>query len=267
MSLKRRDPRNPLTGRSTALAALLAPKAPAFRVLTLVLAESELELVPDELRHHPSVTKPAKRHEKRPGRTLLDSSVHHEALRGAPEGERRGRPDLVHFFLLLGLDSVLNRRRALTLLVHTRHDEILRVDPSTRIMRNYNRFVGLVEQLLRTGRVPEATPLLTVEPGWTLARVLADAVPAGTHKVAFRETGRRVTPAEFFRGRAAASPDLAAVIGGFPKGDFRADVDKLVDETVSIGPDALPVWTVEAEAIVHWEAATDAFGTESDRER
>lgn len=205
------------------------------------------------------MTKPAKRLDKRPSRTLLDSSLHHEALKSFPDGDRRGRPDLVHFFLLLGLDSALNKKRGLSLLVHTRNDELIRVAPETRIMRNYNRFVGLAEQVFREKHVPAREPLITLESGWTLERVLTEAVPASAHKTVLSEGPKSIAPAAWIAERAKSSPELAVVIGGFPRGDFRSDVAKLTDESVSFGPEMLPVWTIEMEVIAHWEQATGVF--------
>lgn len=204
--------------------------------------------------------KPAKRLDKRPSRTLLDASLHHEALKALPEGERRGRPDLVHFFLLLGLDSALNKKGGLTLLVHTRNDELIRIAPQTRIMRNYNRFVGLAEQVFREKHVPAKEPLITLESGWSLERVVKEALPQGVHVAALKEGPSHVAPGDWVPARAKASRELAVVIGGFPKGDFRSDVAGFTREVVSFGAEALTVWTIEMELIAHWEAATGVFG-------
>ncbi len=79
-------------------------------MLNLLLADAEIELIPREIFHHPSVKANAKRRGKPPAEILLDSTIHHSALRKLTEGERRGRPDLVHFYLLLALESIMNKR-------------------------------------------------------------------------------------------------------------------------------------------------------------
>ena len=33
------------------------------------------------------------------------------------------------------------------IIVHTRNNDVITIDPETRIMRNYTRFIGLMEQL------------------------------------------------------------------------------------------------------------------------
>ncbi|MDG6220885.1 MAG: 16S rRNA methyltransferase, partial [Candidatus Thermoplasmatota archaeon] len=133
-------------------------------MLTLVLADAELELVPEEIARHPSVVKNAQKRGKRPELTLLDSSLHHQALRKIVDGGRRGRPDIAHFFLLLALDSIANSRQEMRVFVHTRNDDVITIDPETRIPRSSNRFFGLVESLFLNGAVPDKIkPLMRLE--------------------------------------------------------------------------------------------------------
>lgn len=222
-------------------------------MLTLILAEAELELVPDAISDHPQVRAAARAKDRRPSRTLLDSSVHHEALRGAPEGERRGRPDLVHFAMLLGLDSALNKADELRIVVHTRNDERIAIHPDTRLMRNYPRFVGLMESLFREGASPKTNPLLVHEPGWSLKRVIEHhrAGPV----IAFHEAGRPVEPGAFLAERKTQGDDLTVVLGCFPHGDFHSPPAEWADDIVGLGGEPLSVWTVEMEVLAHWERA------------
>lgn len=226
-------------------------------MLTLILAEAELEMVPESIKYHPQVQKAAKFRERRAARTLLDSSVHHEAMRQLPEHERRGRPDLVHFSLLLALDSALNKADKLRVVVHTRNDERIAIHPDTRLMRNYPRFVGLMENLFREGATPKHDPLLVHEEGWDLKRVIEH------HKsgpvVCFSEAGTPVEPGAFFEQKVAASPDLTIVLGCFPHGDFRLAPSSFADEIVGLGGATLCVWTVEMEILAHYERAVKLF--------
>ncbi|MHB8603933.1 MAG: 16S rRNA methyltransferase [Thermoplasmatota archaeon] len=224
-------------------------------MLTLVLADAELELVPPELRAHPAVTRPLERAGRRGGAVVLDASLHHDALRHVPEGDRRGRPDLAHLFLLLGLDHPLNRRGGLRLMIHTRNDDLITVEPATRIMRNYDRFLGLMEKVLAGVPPPPGAPkLLSLERGRALGAAL-DAHARGPRAV-LTESGRRVASRAWLAERHAASPDLTLILGGFPKGDFRSPVGALASETVSFHDEALSVWTVESEVLVHWDELT-----------
>ena len=225
-------------------------------VLTLVLADAELELAPPPIQGHPAVRTSAKKRGRSPSAILLDSSLHHPALRRFPDGERRGRPDIVHLFVLLCLDSVLNGLGQLRMIVHTRNDEVIRIAPETRIPKNYPRFVGLMEDLFDKGAVPPDKPLLTLERGIPLKTLLASLPPP---RWAFSETGDRIN---LWTELAGLPGDLTAVVGGFPHGDFLSPVGTLCDRIVSIHDEPLRAWTVTSEILVayrqHARQATGA---------
>lgn len=168
-------------------------------MLHLILAESELEMADGK---------------------LLDSSLHHRRMRGWPDAERRGRPDLVHFALTLALDSPAAKRGELTVTVHTRNNEVISIEPSCRLPKNYDRFKGLMEQLFRIGRVPPTgEPLMKLEKNVTLAELVKRLKPTAT--IRFDATGEPVKPAklgEFLQD------GTVLIVGGFPHGGFRQTV-------------------------------------------
>jgi rRNA small subunit pseudouridine methyltransferase Nep1 len=221
-------------------------------MLTLVLADAELELVPQEVQGHPSVRAHARRRGRSPSAVLLDSSFHHPALRALPDGSRRGRPDIVHFFLVIALDSIANIEGQLETVVHTRHDQVLRCRPDTRIPKSYSRFVGLMEELLTKGAVPpEGEPLLRLE-SLTLGGFLARAPrPA----VVLHEAGARHELEEVFAGRDEAT----VVVGGFPQGDFLhpppGDLPR-----ISLHGHPLKAWTAASEVLTAWRRSRPRRG-------
>ncbi|HEX9907549.1 MAG TPA: 16S rRNA methyltransferase, partial [Thermoplasmata archaeon] len=85
----------------------------------MIIADSELELIPPEIVNERAILNNARARGKAPEKILLDASHHHPAFGKLPESERRGRPDLVHFFLMLCLDSDLSAAGNLTVFVHT----------------------------------------------------------------------------------------------------------------------------------------------------
>ncbi len=215
-------------------------------MLTFILADAELERVPAEIQRHPSVRASARKRGISPAAILLDSSLHHPALRKVPEGERRGRPDIVHVVLVLALDSILNLEGGLRVFVHTRNDEVIQLAPETRIPKNYARFVGLMEDLFEKGEVPEENPLLHMDRGVTLGQLLAKI---GGEAWAFAEGGEPVdVDAEFSRHEG----DLVAVVGGFPRGGFRSPVSTLCTRVVSVHPEPLKAWTVASEVLASY---------------
>jgi rRNA small subunit pseudouridine methyltransferase Nep1 len=69
-------------------------------MISLILTESSLEIVPKVLSSHPSVISHAQKLGKRTSEILLDNSWHFAAMKGISDEIKRGRPDLVHFCIL-----------------------------------------------------------------------------------------------------------------------------------------------------------------------
>lgn len=219
-------------------------------MLTVVLAETEVEIMPPELCYHPAVTAHARQRGKRPNQILLDSNYHHAAMTTLPEGRRRGRPDITHLFLLTALESIVNKQGLLRVLIHTRHDHVITVSPETRIMRSYERFLGLIEQLFEKQVVPDKKhPLLSLQPDITLQQLLsqehADAI------IAFSKDGTSTNLPQYLQElKEQKKQHIVCIIGGFPSGTFHADISSIATDTISLYPDMLPAWTVASELLV-----------------
>jgi len=223
-------------------------------LLTLILAESALETVPEKLWKHPSVSKYAKLRRKEPRFVLLDRSYHHRAMQTLEQNEKRGRPDIVHFALLEALGSPLNKEGLLQTYVHAFNDYVIAVNPETRLPRNYDRFVSLIEQLFEFGRVPPQqteTALLTVEHK-TLKQLIGEVKPS--YVLAFSRIGKPHT-LEAAVTKLANAKKPVVIVGGFPHGHFSEATLNLVDETVCIDPDMLETWTVTSRIVYEYERA------------
>ena len=216
------------------------------RVVKIVLAEASLELVPREISRHPSVVRNALRRGKKPYEMLLDISLHYEAMRKLPDRGKRGRPDIPHITLLNLLSSPLNLEGRLKLLVHTYNDYCIKINPVTKLPRNYNRFVGLMEQLLITGRVPKVgEPLMVAIPSsftGVIKLLNASKTILLTEKGDVRST-EEICKESLERG-------LPIVIGAFPHGNFSSEVYSTAEEEYSIYPKPLDAWVV-ASTIAH----------------
>src|SRR5574338_958504 len=116
-------------------------------MLSLVIAEASLELVPKELQHHNSVVSYARKMGKRPSEILLDNSWHFGAMKGIKNEIKRGRPDLVHFCLLEACTIPLYFENEISVYVHTVDDKIITVEPGVHLPKSYHRFAGLMEKL------------------------------------------------------------------------------------------------------------------------
>ncbi|MDG6225206.1 MAG: 16S rRNA methyltransferase [Candidatus Thermoplasmatota archaeon] len=225
-------------------------------ILHLLLADSELELVPKEHWSHPCVAVNARKRGKRASQVLLDSTIHHPLFKDPFERSRRGRPDIVHQFLLMGLDSLLNIDGRLRLWVHTRGDDLIEVSEKTRLPKNYARYQGLFEELLATGRVPGGgDPLLVVKRGVDIEGSLKRIERHSSHRgrglfrILMSDKGRLVEASEMFKDIIGSHPDsdVLCIIGGFSVGDLISTVE--VDERWSVHHELLKVWTVECELL------------------
>lgn len=249
----------------------MGPRPLPHPVLHLVLADAELEMVPPEVRDHPQVRAHARREDVRPGDLLLDSAHHHAALSDLDDADRRGRPDIVHFWLLTVLESRAGKAGLVRLWLHTRGDLWVEVDPKTRLVKNLHRFQGLARQLLTEHRVgPKDRDLLHGRPDTPLAdglKTLPDP------KTALDDAAdQEVAPADLLDRFAPASgdgsegpPKGTVVMGGFPRGPYRsADALQGLDRVALPGGPGL-VWAVAGEVVAQvaarWlDAAPDEPG-------
>ncbi len=224
-------------------------------LLSIILVDSELELVPKEFWSHPAVVTNARKRGKKSSRVLLDTNLHHSLFKDPVERNRRGRPDIVHQFLLIGLESMLNIDGGLRLYVHTRNDEMITISPETRLPKNYNRFQGLFEELFRSGSVPNAeNPLIRLKPSMDLVKVFEQVTAdgpdgAGIISLTLDPAGERISAYEMMKTIGEGQNHLICMVGGFPSGDFRSEPKRLSNREVSFHDKELKAWSVEMELI------------------
>ena len=210
-------------------------------MINVVIADAELELIPQKLAGHPSVRATSSKKRKSAEECLLDSSLHHSAMNSLQDAGRRGRPDIVHFCLLLALDSPVNSAKdELRVFVHTRNNIVLRFDPEIRLPRNYGRFTGLMEDLLSKGElVSPAGQQLASSSRQTLGDLVHEL---GHPAIAFGEEGR----ADYSLSFLGQYSDMTLIVGGFPHGGFLSDVSEYTAGMISIADEKLMSWTVVA---------------------
>ena len=221
--------------------------------LNLVLAESSIELVPNEITGHPSVQKSARRKKREPARLILDQNYHHSAiLKLEKTGRGRGRPDIAHLSLLNALGSPLNKENELRCFVHTRDDRVIAINPKTRLPRNTDRFTSLLEQLYENGTVSsDGMPLLSINQQ-SLKTLLNDF---SSDKVVALTTLGAPQEMETIASELALNPDPSILVGGFPTGHFSPETLLLSSIQYKIDRRPLEAWTVVGRAIYDYEKA------------
>ena len=217
-------------------------------MINFMIVDAGIELVPTKIARHPAIIKSARRKRKKPEEVLLDISLHYPAMKKLGDFEKRGRPDIVHFLLLLLLDSVLNKHRRLGIYVYTIGKKIIRISPETRLPRNYNRFVGLMEQLLVQGCVPPDSkrPLLEI-----LDFSLYDFVKKrGFSKIyLLDEKGEQILASNLSK-RVVYDKNPLIMVGGFQRGEFSSEVRNIADYTYSIYKEPLQAWCVLCKLLI-----------------
>ncbi len=181
-------------------------------MLRLVFVESSLETVPKSIANHPAVLNDARRRKKKPTEMILDDAKHHSAMKKLDRREKRGRPDIIHQCLLLALDSPFD----FEVYVHTINDVVIWINRITRLPRNYNRFIGLMEDLFKKRVVKSGETKLIEVTDLSLRDVLR-----GLDVYVMREGGEK---------REVKFEDCAVCIGAFPHGDFEDETLKIFEE-------------------------------------
>ena len=218
-----------------------------MRQYYFILADSELELIPSEIVNERCVLNNARARGKAPEKILLDASHHHPAFGKIRESDRRGRPDIPHFFLMLCLDSDLSVQGRLRAFVHTRNNDVIAVNPETRLPPNYPRFVGLIETLYEKQVVPSAeNALLELRQGVTVETLVSALKP---DEVIVLDTNGEKTDSFAEKMVELKGDRIAIIVGGFSKGTFRSDMSKLKPKRYSLGDRMMKVWTVTAKVL------------------
>lgn len=218
--------------------------------LVLILLEAAIETVPLSISSHPAVVKTAARRKKRPTEIILDVSLHYHAMKKLSKIEKRGRPDIVHISLLEALESPLCKKGLLRIFVHTIEGHALFIDPRIRIPKNYNRFIGLMEQLFKTGRIPPDKPrpfiyLKTMKLGDLLAEALVRGLILLDEKCEYKPLREVV--------RIALRENHAIGIGAFPHGEFEEETRSLANYCYSMYGEPLTTHIVLSRTIASAE--------------
>ncbi len=220
--------------------------------LTLILAECGLELIPKEIRDHPSVKKNIK--SKNYSSQLLDNALHHSAMIKLSNFEKRGRPDILHNCLLNALGSPLNKNKQLKIYFHTVNNRIFELNPEIRITRNYNRFKGLIAKLLIDGKIQFEKSYLIKE----LKENLRELIKSIKKKEVLLFSSRGgIIQHHLDLFHKDTHKNYIIIIGGFQKGTFSKDILELSNRIISISQYSLDAWIVVGKIISFYEIIND----------
>ena len=217
-------------------------------LLSLIIAEAALETVPKQIAKQSSVVKHAARKGKPAEEILLDRSYHHNAMLKLENGERRGRPDLVHFALLEATSTPLYQKNLLKVYIHTIANKVILLGENVRLPKSYFRFEGLIEDLFENGKVSSGSKMLMDLKDMKFQDLVDKLRPSKV--IGLSRMGARSSAEEVAK---MIDNDAAIVVGGFPRGHFSNMVSSKINYTYSISDLALEAHLVIARILYECE--------------
>ncbi len=217
-------------------------------MLSLVIAESALELIPLELQKHNSVVSYAKRFNKKTSEILLDTSWHFSATKGIKNGMKRGRPDLIHYCLLEACSIPLYFKNRLKVFVHTIDDKVIFIGQNVRLPKSYHRFEGLVEQLYLNKKIEEEKNILLEIKEMSFENLIKKINPKIT--IALSSSGIRNS---YQNVAEEIDDDTCLVIGGFPKGEYSDKIKKQFNKLISVDKNPLEAHVIISRILYEYE--------------
>ena len=217
-------------------------------MISLILSESALELVPYELEDHPSVVSHAKKLGKYPSDILLDNSWHFAAMKGIKNEIKRGRPDLVHFSILEATTIPLYYQNKLNLFVHTIDNKVIHFGKNVHIPKSYHRFQGVIEKLFKEKKIISKNELLLDMKEQTFSELIEEINPSNV--IGFSTEGELSS----YQKIASEIPDNSCIVlGGFQKGHFSDSVQNKITNLYSVGNESFECHVVTSRILYEYE--------------
>ncbi len=217
-------------------------------MLSLILTESSLELVPKEIQNHKSVISHCQKLGKKPSEILLDNSWHFAAMKGIDNEIKRGRPDLVHFSLLEACSIPLFYEKKISVYVHTINDKVIFVGNDVRLPKSYHRFAGLIEKLYDEKFIEaNGTKLLEIKDmkfNQLIEKISPDRIVGlSTQGIlsSCEDVAKKLTD------------DSCIIIGGFPKGHFSDSIRKKIEYLVNVNKKSLESHVIISRILYEYE--------------
>ncbi len=232
-------------------------------MLHVILLECAIELVPRELTSLKEIQAHARRRRKKPGQLMLDQTHHGRAMIRLDGKEKRGRPDITFLSLLSILETPLCKAGLLTVHLHLVDGRVIEISPDVRLPRNYDRFVGLFEQLLMNGRIPPE--------GEPLARMIDTSLPDLISNLA-AGSGESLLLLAIENGTKTSAKSLRSIlpqdstmpvilgVGAFPHGDMSNSVKELFSTHLKLDKEVMMAWHVCAEVLWTYSSRVGVTG-------
>ncbi|QEE17369.1 hypothetical protein DSAG12_03202 [Promethearchaeum syntrophicum] len=216
----------------------------------IILTETALELIPKSLKKKPSTMKSIEKF-GRAGQ-ILDTSLHHSNMHTLENSQKRGRPDILHHFLLDTLGSPANIKGFLEIYFHCASG-FYKVNSEMKCPRDYIRFKGLMFQLIRKGHIPpNQQPYLISRMDIDLKDWIKNNF---NRKNTFifslngKEASLETITSKFFN----EANKCAVLIGGFQKNHFSDDILEIPSQMFALADRGYDSWIVTNRLLAKFE--------------
>ena len=217
-------------------------------MISVILADSALELVPLELQDHPSVLSHAQKLGKYPSEILLDNSWHFAAMKGINNEIKRGRPDLVHFSILEATTIPLYLQNKIKIYIHTIDDKVIYIGENVHIPKSYHRFEGLIEKLFLEKTIRFDTSILLEIKEKSFSELINEIKPSKI--IGFSTKGEL---SSFEKISSEISDNTCLIIGGFQKGHFSESTKNKINHLFSVDNLSYEAHVVIARILYEYE--------------
>ena len=217
-------------------------------MISLIISESALELIPFELQDHPSVISHARKLGKHSSEILLDNSWHFAAMKGIKNEIKRGRPDLVHFSILEATTIPLYLQNRLNLFVHTIDDKVIHFGKNVHLPKSYHRFEGVIEKLYQEKKIISNNELLLELKDQTFLELISEINPSKI--IGFSTEGQL---GSYEKIAAQISDNSCIVLGGFQKGHFSDSIQNKITDLYSVGDESFEGHVVASRILYEYE--------------
>lgn len=186
------------------------------------------------------------------GYGLLNVDDHASILRKLNRDFSTARPDITHQSLLMLLDSPLNRAGLLQVFIRTSQNVLIEVNPQIRIPRTFNRFAGLIVQLLHKFSIKASDSSLKLLK--VIKNPVTEHLPVGCKKVCLSFSADGASKASDLVPE--TDEPICLVIGAIAKGAIKVDY---TEKDVCIGNYPLSAALTCAKVCSAFEEAWGVF--------
>ncbi|WP_371805440.1 hypothetical protein [Candidatus Lokiarchaeum ossiferum] len=218
-------------------------------MLHMILTETALEMIPSEYDRDPIVKKWIQKFNN--AARLLDTSLHHHLLAKLKNSEKRGRPDILHHFLLDTLGSPANFAGEIKIYFHTK-SALYSVSSDMRCPRDYHRFKALMVQLLEVGNIPKKKPYFIRRETENFTHWITSNFHEN-NVYQFTANGEKIKLKHISDTIVQSTEDSAVLIGGFQKGHFSATINKLPGQKIALPDRGYDSWVVVNRVLTFYE--------------